>query len=74
MRIFGENMKEMKVVGRQKPPKINLDTMRGLQELVSRLREGKPYIPKGVHRFKSFEEADEWTLRMMTRKSQGSQE
>lgn len=60
----------MKVVGRKGQARINLDTMRGLQALAAKLREGKQYIPKGVHRFHSFEEADDWTLRMMTRKSQ----
>lgn len=64
----------MKVVGRKSSPKYNLDTMRGLQALASKLRGNKPYIPKGVYRFHSFEEADEWTLRMMTRKSRESQQ
>jgi hypothetical protein len=28
----------------------------------------KPFLPKGVHRFRSFEESEEWTLRMLTRR------
>jgi len=32
------------------------------------LRGSRPFIPKGVHRFKTFEEADAWTLQMITRR------
>ena len=38
-----------------------------LQRLVTDLRKGKPFIPKGVYRFKTFEEAQQWTLRQVTR-------
>jgi hypothetical protein len=39
----------------------------GLLELAVRLRGDKPFVPKGVHRFATFEESDAWTLEMMTR-------
>ena len=39
----------------------------GLLDLALRLRGDRPFIPKGVHRFASFEESDAWSLRMLTR-------
>ena len=58
----------MKVVGRKGGPKRGLLAAAGFLELVVALRGNKPFIPKGVHRFRSFEEADAWNLRMMTRR------
>lgn len=43
---------------------ITLDPM---QRMVSVLRHGCPFMPKGVWRFKSFEEADQWTMKMLIR-------
>jgi hypothetical protein len=49
-------------------------TARGWQQanaflhLVLRLRSGRPFIPKGVHRFRSFEEAHLWSIQMQARK------
>ena len=40
-----------------------------LLDLSIALRGDKPFVPKGVHRFRSFEESDAWLLRMMTRPS-----
>jgi hypothetical protein len=31
------------------------------------LRGDKPFIPKGVFRFSSFQESESWSLKMMTR-------
>jgi hypothetical protein len=59
----------MKVVGRLGRPRVNAVSIDRLQRLANALRRGRPFIPKGVHRFKTFEEADAWTLRMMTRHS-----
>ena len=58
----------MKVVGRQGRARGGLIAVAGFLELVVALRGKKPFIPKGVHRFKSFEEAHAWNLRMMTRR------
>ena len=64
----------MKVVGRQGKAKVNLVAADSFLQMVNELRRGRPFIPKGVHRFKSFEEANEWSLKMMTRPSnRGSQ-
>ncbi len=58
----------MKVVGRQGRLKGGLIAAAAFLELVVALRGRKPFIPKGVHRFKSFEEANAWNLRMMARR------
>jgi hypothetical protein len=56
----------MKVVGRRRWGKGLLATAPLLQ-LNLRLRGDKPFLPRGLHRFRSFEESDEWILRMLTR-------
>ena len=64
----------MKIVGKRKPGKRNLESAAGFLDLVIALRGKKPFIPKGVHRFKTFEESQAWTLKMLTRRpSQGRQ-
>ena len=57
----------MKVIGRRRPGKGGLDTINGFLKLVISLRGGKPFIPRGVYRFRSHEEKDAWTLKMLTR-------
>lgn len=56
----------MKTVGR-KPAEGGLEAASGFLEMIIALRGDKPFLPKGVYRFKSFEEADQWSLEMMTR-------
>jgi hypothetical protein len=63
-----ESQAFMKVLGRRRPSaRRDLVSAAPLLELAVRLRAGKPLIPPGLHRFRSFEEADEWSLTMMTR-------
>jgi hypothetical protein len=57
----------MKTVGRKGRPQVNALAVDTLQRLANELRKGRPFMPKGVWRFKSHEEADEWKLRMLTR-------
>jgi hypothetical protein len=57
----------MKVVGRKGKPKVDVTTIDSMQRAVNVLRQGQPFMPRGVWRFKSFEEADEWKLKMQTR-------
>jgi hypothetical protein len=57
----------MKVVGRQGEARVDVLTIDPMQRMVQVLRQGRPFIPKGVWRFKSFEEADQWTMKMLTR-------
>jgi hypothetical protein len=57
----------MKVAGRRGNPKVDALTFDPMQKMVNVLRQGCPFIPKGVWRFKSFEEADQWTKKTLTR-------
>lgn len=57
----------VKTVGRRKPASGGIAAAANLLELAVDLRKGKPFIPRGVWRFKSFEEKDAWTLKMLTR-------
>lgn len=56
----------MKVVGRRRWG-VGLVATAPLLRLSLSLRGDQPFLPKGVHRFHSFEESEEWTLRMLTR-------
>ena len=57
----------MKVVGRKGSPKCDVETAYGFLKLVAAVRGNRPFMPKGVWRFRTFEEADAWKLQMMTR-------
>lgn len=59
---------EMKVVGRKSRVQTSLRRADAMQHLLTALRKGKPFMPKGVFRFRSFEEADAWKLKMLTRR------
>ncbi len=55
-----------KTVGTRKPAADFITTVKFLETVVA-LRGAKPFIPKGVYRFKTHEEAQSWSERMMTR-------
>jgi hypothetical protein len=57
----------MKVLGRRTWARGIVATA-PLLRLARELRGGKPFVPRGVYRFRTFEESDEWLLRMMTRR------
>jgi hypothetical protein len=57
----------MRVLGRRKKYSGGLEGADGFLKLVITLRGDKPFMPCGVYRFKSHEEADAWTLKMLTR-------
>lgn len=59
---------EMKVIGRKGKPRIDVTTIDSLQKLANELRKGRPFMPKGLWRFRSHEEADSWKLMMLTRR------
>ena len=61
----------MKVIGRPKKMREGLEAMNGLLELAIELRGNKPFAPRGIYRFKSYEEAEEWRMKMLTRASAG---
>jgi hypothetical protein len=60
--------RDLKVVGRRQPAS-GAAAAEGILRLVRELREGQLFIPRGVYRFKSFEEAQEWSMKMMARRS-----
>lgn len=56
----------MKIAGRRRWGQ-GLAATAPLLRLSLQLRGDKPFLPKGVYRFSSFEESEEWTLKMLTR-------
>ena len=61
----------MKVLGRRVPSRGGIEAAADFLDLVIQLRRGKPFIPKGLHKFRTFEEAEAWSMEMMTRKIAG---
>lgn len=57
----------IKTIGRRRRSRGGLIAAAPLLDLVIELRRGRPFIPKGLHRFRSFEESAAWSLRMMAR-------
>ena len=57
----------IKIVGR-KTTQTGLSATNNLLKLVIALRGNRPFIPKGIHRFKTFEEAQQWSIKMMARR------
>jgi hypothetical protein len=55
----------VKVVGKRKAPVDVLGQWDKFAEVASKLRENDVFVPRGVYRFKTFEEADEWMERMI---------
>jgi hypothetical protein len=60
-----------RIVGRRRPYRGGLEGAQGFFEMASRLRGNAPFIPRGVYRFKSHEDLDAWTLKMLTRPKAG---
>jgi hypothetical protein len=56
----------VKVLGRRNVRETWSDADRLLRTVIT-LRGAKPFMPKGVHRFHSFEEAQQWAVRMQAR-------
>ena len=65
---MGNDETYMKVIGRKGKPRIDVTTIDSLQKLANQLRKGRPFMPKGLWRFRSHEEADSWKLKMLTRR------
>jgi len=62
-------MDSIKILGHRRKGRADLRSSDGFLRLVLRLRGDKPFIPKGIHRFTSFEESFQWSIRMMGRSS-----
>lgn len=58
----------MKVVGRKGLPKADVVSMHGMQQLANALNRRSPVAPKGVFRFRTFEEADAWLIKVKARR------
>jgi hypothetical protein len=58
---------EMKVIGKRKPSSGGILAANGFLEMVIKLRGNKPFLPRGVYRFRTHEEKDEWTRKMLSR-------
>jgi hypothetical protein len=58
---------DMKVVGRRRGSHSGLAAADGFLKLIGALRAGQPFIPRRVDRFRTHEEKDAWTLKMLTR-------
>lgn len=58
-----------KTVGRRRPPLDSLKAAMALQQTVVELQKsfGNRLFPRGVYRFRSHEDADAWTWKMLTR-------
>ncbi len=57
----------MKVVGRKGKTKFDILAIEPMQHAMIEMRRGRPFMPKGVWRFKSFEEAEQWRIKMLAR-------
>jgi hypothetical protein len=58
---------EMKVLGRRRPYSGGLEGSQGFFEMCIALRGDQPFIPRGLYRFKSYSDLNEWTLKMLAR-------
>ena len=56
-----------RVVGRRRRSAGGLNAAAPFLDLVRGLRRGKPFIPKGLHRFRTFDESQAWSVKMMSR-------
>ena len=57
------NRLRMKTVGQRNVQSPNVwEAVRQLTETAERLRGSRALVPRGVHRFATFEEAHEWML------------
>ena len=59
---------EVKILGWRTAYETGLPAAAKFLDMVIALRGDKPFIPRGVHRFSSFEESQAWSIRMMARR------
>jgi len=58
----------VKILGRRAAHETGLPAAAKSLDMVVALRGNKPFIPRGVHRFSTFEESQAWSIRMMARR------
>jgi hypothetical protein len=65
----------MKVIGRHRRYEKGFsEELNKFFQTVIEFRKDKTFIPKGVFRFKTFEEAEKWRHKMLRGKSPGHQQ
>ncbi len=55
-------------VGNRRRARGGLEQARDFFLLVRDLRGKRKFIPRGVYRFRTFEEAEQWSVKMMARR------
>jgi hypothetical protein len=63
---------DMKVLGRRREPRPTRENMDAIQRLLIELRGQQLFLPKGVYRFKTHQEAQAWQMKMLTRPNRES--
>ena len=67
----GDQMSErIKIIGHRQPAR-GFEQAAAFLDTVVALRGDRPFIPKGYYRFKTFKEAQDWSIRMMARGPDG---
>ena len=61
--------KNIKIVGRRKGFDTSLPAAEDWLKSINKLRGQHGICPRGVYKFKTFEEADQWMLQMLVRSS-----
>ena len=59
-------VEQIKIIGHRRPAR-GFEQAASFLDTVIALRGNRPFIPKGYYRFKTFEEAQDWSIRMMAR-------
>ncbi|GEM_PF-1476857 len=62
-----QDWNSQKIVGKRKPPVVDIFSLEwdDYLDLIWSLRQNNTFIPGGVYKFKTFEEANEWAGRMV---------
>jgi hypothetical protein len=70
-RVPKEDVNSQKTVGRRMPPADLLSTAQDTRRSAQAWRKAlpTPFVPRGVYRFETHEEAGEWLMKMLTRPS-----
>ena len=60
-------MEKVKTLGKRIGTQKGLKAIAEFLKMVIRIRKDKLFVPKGLYKFKSHEQAQEWMLKMTTR-------
>lgn len=67
LRCMTEEYKNIEIVGKRvNKLKVNWDEINGFPKLAVELGPKNRFIKKGVYRFKSHQENDEWMMKVLT--------